>query len=48
MTDTMRIWQNDELNLIVASARAIGLMLYYNNTTIEKLDYGHIETVGKE
>ena len=48
MTDTVRIWQNDELNLVVASARAIGLMLYYNKTTIEELDYGHIETVGKE
>ncbi len=48
MTDTVRIWQNDELNLIVSTARAIGLMLYYNNKTIEELDYGTVETVGKE
>lgn len=48
MTDTVRIWQTDELNLIISTARVIGLMLYYNHKTIEELDYGTVETVGKE
>ncbi len=48
MTDTVRIWQTDELNIIISTARVIGLMLYYNHKTIEELDYGTVETVGKE
>ncbi len=48
MTDTVRIWQTEELNLIIETARVIGLLLYYNNKTIEELDYGTVEIVGKE
>lgn len=48
MTDTVRIWQNDELNLIVSTAKAIGLLLYYNDATIENLDLGDVSIVGKE
>ncbi len=48
MTDTVRIWQNDEMNLIVTTAKAIGLLLHYNKTNIDKLDFGGVEIVGKE
>ena len=48
MTDTTRIWQNDELTLIVDTAKVIGLMLHYNKTTVEELDNGELEIVGKE
>lgn len=48
MTDTVRIWQNDELSLVMDTAKAIGLMLYYNKTDIESLDPGDTEIVGKE
>lgn len=48
MTDTVRIWQTQELNLVLDTARVIGLLLYYNNKTIEELDCGTVETVGKE
>lgn len=39
-TNTVRIWQNDELTLIVDTANAIGILLHYNNATIDGLDSG--------
>lgn len=37
MTDTARIWQQDDLNVLVIAANTIGLMLYYQNKTIDGL-----------
>ncbi len=48
MTDTARIWQNGELDIIITTARLIGLSLYYSRQTIEELDDGKTETVGEE
>lgn len=49
MTDTVRIWQNDELTMIVDTARIIALLLHYNNITIDELDPGsEEEIVGKK
>lgn len=48
-TNTERIWQNDELALIVDTANAIGILLHYNGTDIDSLDSGgHTEIVGEE
>lgn len=37
MTDTVRIWQQDEINVIIIAANTIGLMLYYQGKTIDDL-----------
>ncbi len=36
MSNSGRIWQNSEMDLLVTVARIIGLLLYYNNTTLEE------------
>lgn len=49
MTATARIWQNDELAILVDTAKTIGILLHYNNTTIDELDSGEeTEIVGKK
>lgn len=49
MTNTVRIWQSDELALIVDTAKTIGILLHYNSTAIEELDSGEDrEIVGQE
>ena len=49
MADTIRIWQNDELAIMVDAAKTIGLLLHYNKTTIDELDSGeNTEIVGKQ
>lgn len=40
MTTSVRIWQNDELALIIDTANTIGILLHYNNVTIGELDSG--------
>lgn len=40
MTTSVRIWQNEELALIIDTANTIGILLHYNNVTIGELDSG--------
>jgi diguanylate cyclase (GGDEF)-like protein len=48
MTDTARIWQRDEMDIIVVTANAIALNLYYQNKTIEDLQNTPISIVGND
>ncbi|MGN0812882.1 MAG: GGDEF domain-containing protein [Candidatus Coproplasma sp.] len=36
-TSTARIWQNEEMSMIIVAARAIGLLLHYQGKTLEDL-----------
>ncbi|MGN0808049.1 MAG: GGDEF domain-containing protein [Candidatus Coproplasma sp.] len=36
-TNTARIWQNEEMSMIIVAARAIGLLLHYQGKTLEDL-----------
>ncbi len=37
MTDTVRIWQQSEMDIIMITANTIGLLLHYQNKTLEEL-----------
>ncbi|MGN0824726.1 MAG: GGDEF domain-containing protein [Candidatus Coproplasma sp.] len=36
-TSTARIWQNEEMSMVIVAARAIGLLLHYQGKTLEDL-----------
>jgi len=36
-TNTARIWQNEEISMVIVAAKAIGLLLYYQHKTLEEL-----------
>lgn len=36
-TNTSRIWQNEEMSMIIVAARAIGLLLHYQGKTLDDL-----------
>ena len=48
MTDTVRIWQQDEINVIIIAANTIGLMLYYQGRTIEEMPQTQPVFIGEE
>ena len=37
MTNSGRIWQNGEMDLLITAAELIAVILYYNNTTLEEV-----------
>lgn len=45
---TVRIWQNSEIAIIMAAANAIGMMLHYQNKTLEELPKVEHSKVGGE
>ena len=45
---TVRIWQNSEIAIIMAAANALGLMLHYQNKTLEELPMAPHSKVGEE
>lgn len=45
---TARIWQNSEIAIIMAAANSLGLMLHYQNKTLEELPHVEHSTVGGE
>lgn len=48
MTDTVRIWQNNEINLLITTANTIALMLYYQNKTLDNLPQIPAEIISAE
>lgn len=38
MSDTVRIWQRDEMDLLVVAAHTIGLLLHYSGKTLDELE----------
>ncbi|MGN1372565.1 MAG: GGDEF domain-containing protein [Candidatus Coproplasma sp.] len=48
-TCTARIWQNEEMSMIIVAARAIGLLLHYQGKTLDSLPIvAPIEAGGRE
>ncbi len=45
---TIRIWQNNEISIVMAAANAIGLLLYYQNKKLEDLPQTEHIKVGEE
>ncbi|MGN0818093.1 MAG: GGDEF domain-containing protein [Candidatus Coproplasma sp.] len=48
MTDTVRIWQRTEMDVIIIAANAIALLLYYQNKTLEDIPPQPVITIGAE
>lgn len=48
MTDTVRIWQQSEMDIIIIMANAIGLLLHYQNKTLEDLPRQEVLLLGSE
>lgn len=46
-SNSSRIWQNDEVSLVIIAAKALGLLLYYQNKTLDDLPAVAQTEVGK-
>lgn len=47
MSDTVRIWQRNEMDLLVVAANTIGLLLHYTNQTLDTLENIPPVTIGE-